>query len=477
VSPKRILVASNRGPVTFEEEEGELVAKRGAGGLVTALTHAVQETGGLWVASAMSDGDRQRAAEHPDGALDVVVEDAKFRVRMLSFDAKTYDRAYNTVSNRLLWFLHHYLWDLPRAPAFDQELGTAWAAYRRVNDAFARALAEDADVGDVLVQDYHLALVPASLRKLVPTARIAHFHHCPFVGPDYLRLLPGSLPSQLLEGLLGADLLGFQTERWAESFLACCRLVEGAEVDGREVRWKGRRVRVGVYPISVDAEALRAAAAAPEVRRKRRELERWRGDRRLLLRVDRAELSKNVLRGFLAFGDLLRRRPEWRRRVVFLALLNPSRRAVPEYRAYTEECLAIAERINAELREPGWKPIDVRVDDNYEEVLASYSLYDALVVNALFDGMNLVAKEGPVLNRRGGALILSRNAGAFAELGDHALPVDPLDVAGTADAMHRALTMPEDERVTRARALRRAASSRTPGEWVARQVEDLPGDG
>ncbi|HEX2031481.1 MAG TPA: trehalose-6-phosphate synthase, partial [Actinomycetota bacterium] len=435
---------------------------------------------GLWVASAMGLGDRQRAEQAPDGRTEVVVDDAKYRLRLLTFDERTYEHAYNAVSNRLLWFLHHYLWDLPRSPALDRGTAEAWEDYGAYNRAFAEALAGEAGDGptDILVQDYHLSLVPAELRALAPRARVAHFHHCPFAGPTYLRLLPESMWRRLLEGLLGADLLGFQTERWAANFLASCALLEDADIDveGRRIGWRGRTIRVGVYPISIDAEALRSRAASPRVRGRRRALDRWRGDRKLMLRVDRAELSKNLLRGFQAFGDLLERYPEWRRRVVFLALVNPSRPGVPEYRAYTEECLALAERINAEFREPGWRPIELRVDDDYDEVLAAYGLYDVLVVNPIFDGMNLVAKEGALLNRHDGVLVLSRNAGAFTQLGAHAVGVDPLDLAGTADAMAAALSMPTEERGQRARALRRAAAAVTPAEWAGRQIQDLERD-
>jgi trehalose 6-phosphate synthase len=473
----RVLVASNRGPVRFIDEDGDLVAKRGAGGLVSALAPVVQETGGLWVASAMGAEDRRKAEEAPDGRLEVVLDDAKYSLRLLSFDEETYERAYNSISNRLLWFLHHYLWDLPRSPALLADTAEAWDAYRAYNRAYAQALAEE--VGDtptdVLVQDYHLMLVPAELRRLAPRARIAYFHHIPFAGQDYMRLLPRAMRDELLIGLLGADVVGFQWERWAENFLVSCRLLEGADVAPRRhrVNWGDRMVSVGVYPISIDARALREAAAAPEVRKRRRAIEGWRAGRALVLRVDRAELSKNVLRGFQAFGDFLTRYPEWHRRVVFLALLQPSRRSIPEYRAYTEECLGAAERINADFREPGWAPIEVRVNDDFEEALAAYGLYDVLMVNSLMDGMNLVAKEGPVINRRAGSLILSHNAGATAELGQNALGVDPLDVTGTADAVHEALDMPQEERIRRARALRRAAAAITPAAWAARQIQNL----
>lgn len=471
----RVLVASNRGPVTFVRERDDLVPRRGAGGLVSALSSALQATGGLWVSSAMSPGDRERAAHSTDGRVEIITDDAKFHVRLLTFDDETYDLAYNQVSNRLLWFLHHHLWDVSRAPTFDSETRRAWDGYRRYNLTFAKALAEEArdERADVLVQDYHLCLVPRDLRALAPATRIAHFHHSPFAGPDELRLLPESMRRELLEGLLGADLLGFHTERWARNFLECCRLLDGATCRRRSIRWQGRTVRLGVFPISIDADALRERARAPEVEAKRRDLLRWQGDRRLLLRVDRTDLSKNIVRGFEAYGDLLRRHPEWRKKVVFLALLNPSRQEVPEYRAYLEEIGDAARAVNRDFADGDWQPVELRVGDDWDEVVAAYGIYDVLLVNPVFDGMNLVAKEGPLLNEKSGVLLLSRNAGAFAELRGHAIPVDPLDVAGTADALHTAMRMSPEDRTIRAEALRHAAEARTPAQWAASQLRRL----
>lgn len=478
MSERRILVASNRGPVKFiEAEQGELVPKRGSGGLVTGLAASVQATGGLWVAAAMGEGDRKQAERSPNGRVDVVAGEAKYSLRLIAVDPDTYERFYNDVSNRLLWYLHHQLWDLPRHPVFEEGTQTAWQAYREVNGSFARALAEEAGEGaaDVLVQDYHLSLVPAILRTLAPRARIAHFHHTPFASPDYLRLLPGWMRDDLLTGLLGADLLGFQTKRWAESFLSACRLLSDARVDVRKrsVRWDGRTVRVGVYPVTIDPGTLKEAAATPEVRTKRRALARHVGDRRLVLRVDRTEPSKNVLRGLRSFEELLRRHAHWRGRVTFLVLLNPSRERLPEYRAYTEECLRTAEQVNERMTDGSWTPVEVRVEDDYAEVVAAFGLYDVLLVNPLLDGMNLVAKEGPLLNRKDGVLVLSRNAGAIDELGRYALPVDPLDVTGTADALDAALRMPAEERARRVRGLRRAIRARSPANWVEQQLREL----
>lgn len=475
-----LIVASNRGPVTFEPREGgELEPHRGAGGLVTALIGAMQEAGGLWVAAARSDGDREMAARTGDGRIDLRPFGSPYRIRYLDIPPDVYDAYYNGISNGLLWFAHHYLWDTVRSPAFGDEADRAWEHYVEVNRSFAEALAEEGEGAPeepaYLVQDYHLALVPRLLRELRPQALIAHFSHTSIAGPTYLRMLPGEIHDQLLHGMLGADVLGFHSHAWAENFLLSARQLPGVRVDlGRSrVMVGGRDVAIRTHPISVDGAAMRQAAASPEVRRLRRDLARWKGDRRLILRVDRLELTKNIVRGFHAYELLLKRQPSWRGRVRFLAMLSPSRGDVPEYREYGETALAEAERINRELGDEGWSPIEVRLADDYLGALAAYGMYDVLFVNPVIDGMNLVAMEGPVLNRRRGVLVLSRNAGAYGRLGRYAIPVNPFDLGEMCEALQTALEMPIDERTRRARGLSRLVLSNPPERWVREQLEDL----
>jgi trehalose 6-phosphate synthase len=477
MAERQIIVASNRGPVSFTRNEtGELSMRPGVGGLVTALSGALGVCGGLWVASAMTDEDREGAAR---GRAEVATDREGFGVRYLALDAQTFDRFYNGVSNRILWFLHHALWNTPVAPLFDDVTRRDWESYREVNGVFADALDEEGRTMPsspaFLVQDYHLALVPALLRHRQPEASIAHFSHTPFAGPGYFRILPEDLRHDLLTGMLGADVLGFQAVAWAENFLLSCRELPGARVDFRRriVRWQGRQVRVRVYPISIDEQGLMDQARSEAVAEAAREVARWLGGARLILRVDRAEPAKNILRGFLAFELFLRRHPEWRGRVRFLSLANPSREDLPEYRAYIDRCIDEAARVNRELGGPAWQPIELSIQDDHHRALAAFGLYDVLVVNPLFDGMNLVAKEGPAVNRRDGVLILSRNAGAFAELGRHAIDVNPFDVGATADAIASALDMDPVERKRRARGLRRAVRRNPIDRWVRAQLADL----
>ncbi len=475
---RQIVIASNRGPISFvrDEDDGELVPTRGSGGLVTALTGALQASGGLWIASAMTDEDREQAGR---GRLAVSLDDASYDVRYLAFDEEEYDGFYNGISNTILWFLHHYLWDLPRTPRFDEGAERAWAAYVRVNEAFAGALHEEgrgsSDQTAYLVQDYHLSLVPAMLRERQPDARIAHFSHIPFAGPSYFHILPSEMRQQVLAGLLGADVVGFHAERWAENFLLACRTLPGARVDlrRRRVRWKGRQVAVRVYPISIDVETLEHDAREADVGRLRRELIGKLDGRKLLLRVDRAELSKNILRGFQAFGIFLQRYPNWQGKVSFLAQLNPSREDVPGYGEYIEDCVAAADGINERFGTADWQPVEVMLKDDFPHTLAAYRLYDVLLVNPVFDGMNLVAKEGPVLNRNDGVLVLSENAGAFFELGDNAVVVNPFDLVATAEAIRIGLEMDPAERSRRAKALRRAVRRNRLARWVQAQLRDL----
>jgi trehalose 6-phosphate synthase len=475
-----LIVASNRGPVTFERgETGELEPRRGAGGLVTALLGALQAAGGLWVAAAMSEGDREIASASADGRVDMQAFGSAYRVRYLDVPADVYDGYYNRISNGVLWFAHHYLWDTVRSPAFDDSVHRSWGHYVEVNRRFAEALAEEGDRAGgepaYLIQDYQLALVPRFLRELRPQALIAHFSHTSIAGPTYVRMLPAEIHDQLLHGMLGADVLGFHAPSWAENFMLSVRQLAGVRVDlGRSrVMTDGRDVAIRIHPISVDAKAMREAAATAEVRERRRDLTRWRGDARLIVRVDRLELTKNIIRGFQAYEMLLRREPSWRRRVRFLALLSPSRGEVPEYREYAEAALEEAERIDRELGEDGWTPIEIRLRDDYPGALAAYGLYDVLFVNPVIDGMNLVAMEGPVLNRRQGVLVLSRNAGAFGRLGRYAVPVNPFDLDEMCGALQEALDMPLDERTRRARGLSRLVLSNPPARWVREQLADL----
>jgi trehalose 6-phosphate synthase len=491
---KRVLVASNRGPVSYQfGADGTLRGQRGGGGLVAGVTAGLAamapEAEVTWICAALSDGDRAAARQRPVDAE----EPGAVAVRMLDIPPEVFDRAYNNVANSVLWFVQHLLFDTPNQPRFGREFRRDWAAYLAYNEAFADALADEAATGSApsagvraLIQDYHLSLTPRLLRDKLGGAYadvgIAHFSHTPWAPPDYYRMLPAEVGEAVLDGMLGADHVGFHAGRWAAAFLDCCQAILGAQVSragdagtglvGRVVH-RGYVTEVAVHPLGVDASALRARAQADDVRAHVSAISRAAGNRKLIVRVDRTELSKNIVRGLAAYRELLATRPEWHGRVVHLAFAYPSRSAVPEYRAYTEQMRQIAAEITAEFRTPDWDPLILDVRDDYPRSLAACALADVLLVNPVRDGMNLVAQEGPVLSERGCALVLSREAGAAATLDGAALLVNPYDVSETAEAMHQALAMPDAERRRRSDALAATAAASPPARWLGDQLASL----
>jgi trehalose 6-phosphate synthase len=421
--------------------------------LVSGLAPLVLGTGATWIAAAMSDGDRAAAAQG-------VVEAEGLRVRLLAIDPDTYRAAYDVVCNATLWFAYHGLFDRARRPRIDSTWRRAWEAYRRYNRAFADAIDDAAPRGAaVLVQDYHLALLGPMLAESRRDLATIHFSHTPFCGPDELRALPDEAAAELLAGMAGHDACGFHTTRWADRFRACCAEVLGIEPS------------TFVSPLAADEPDLRAVAASPRCERALEGLMADVGNRKLVLRVDRVELSKNLLRGFYAFDDLLERHPAWREQVVFAALVYPSREGLAEYLAYRQEVEGLVERLNDKWSTPGWTPILYDASDDYPRSVAALRRYDVLLVNPIRDGLNLVAKEGPIVNERDGVVVLSREAGAWFELGDAGvISVNPFDVASTADALASALAMDGPERSRRAASVRAAAVAHRPDDWLDDQL-------
>jgi trehalose 6-phosphate synthase len=458
-----ILVASNRGPVSYTQDEtGALTAKRGGGGLVSGLSAIGPDAGALWVCSALGDGDREAVRRG-------VGEDG---VRMLDIDAETHAAAYNGIANSALWFVHHLLYQTPLEPVFDKEFRRQWAAYETYNHAFAEALAEEAAEGAaVLVQDYHLVLVPRMLRELRPDLRIGHFSHTPWAPPEYFRLLPDDIAAKVLGGILGADRAAFLTQRWADAFTDCCHAVLGPGIPSG--------TRIGVHGLGADADFLRERSHRPDVDERLAVLREQIGKapdgtaRKAIVRVDRTELSKNIVRGLLAFRELLEERPEWRERVVHVAFAYPSRQDLAVYRDYMAEVQRVSDEINSQYGTPGWTPVLLNLKDDFARSLASYRLADVALVNPIRDGMNLVAKEVPVVSDDGCVLVLSREAGAYEELGEDAIVVNPYDVSGTALALHEALTMPVGERAERTKRLAVAATALPPAQWFLDQLNAL----
>jgi trehalose 6-phosphate synthase len=470
-----LVIVSNRGAVTFSRDgsSGERTYSRGAGGLVTALNAVSRHSeNAVWISSATSEEDSAVAKE----SAPYEVED--LRVALVEHDEKAYDLMYNRIANPLLWFVHHGLYDLPYSPDFDEDTKEAWErGYVSVNENFAEAVAkmvEGDDSPTILLHDYQLYVTPRLVReKLGDGAFVSLFVHIPWPDPDSWRVLPDYIREGVLESLLHANIVAFHTQRYARAFLATVEDVLGADVDVEKgvVRADGREVWVRAYPISIDPSEFEELSGSEAVLEEEEYIKSLPG--KLLLRVDRMDLSKNIVRGFRAYGRMLERHPEMRGEVTFLAQSQPSRGGIPEYDAYAEEIKRAVERVNEKHGTPGWKPVELSMEDNFPRSVAAYKNYDALLVNAVRDGMNLVAKEAAIVNEKDGVLILSEGAGACEELGAGAVIVNPFDLDEQAEAIYEALTMPENERRKKANILRDTVRSNTIEEWVEAQTKDI----
>ena len=479
---RNLIVVSNRGPVTYTWSGGERVAQRGGGGLVTALRSLALQHDVTWIASAMSDEDRVVASDNADAAFEETARDGStYRLRLLVHDEQAYDWFYNVIANPTLWFLQHHLWDLATAPSIDHGVHHAWLeGYVPVNRAFAEAVLEELDrdpEASVFFHDYHLYVAPRVVRDARPDARLVQFVHIPWPAADYWSVLPLEIRRAVHDGLLANDVVGFHTRRWRRNFIRAAEDIVGAVPDWAHdgLGYDGRRLTVTAAPISVDPQEFDELAQSPAVLEAGRKLNQNRPEK-LILRVDRTDPSKNIVRGFRAFELYLDAHSEMHRRVGMVALLDPSRQEIPEYAEYVGAIQREARRVNDRFQQEGWAPIDLQISDNFPRAVAAYKDYDVLFVNAIFDGLNLIAKEAPLVNERDGVLILSENTGAYEELGDWALSINPFDVSGQADAIHRALDMPADERRERIDAIRSWVREHDLTAWTNAQLQALDGE-
>ena len=479
VARRRLIVASNRGPVEFHlDPQGTLTSQRGGGGVVTALTAASRFVPLTWVASAISEGDRKAAESAADGRIKL--PDLDIHARFVVVPRAVYQRFYYVFANPLLWFVQHYMWNTPRTPNIGRAVYEAWeSGYVPVNQAFADAILAEANTAAgppyVMLQDYHLYLATADVRRQIPDATILHFTHIPWPGPRYWGILPEFMRSAIHEALCTADIVGLQTMSDVRNFLHCCEsMLRGATIDFNRctVTYRERTTHICSYPISIDAGGLLEFAQSQEVKGYEEQLKPLLRQQ-TVVRVDRSEPSKNVIRGLRAWELVLERYPEFRGQVSLLQFLVPSRSELGVYQTYTDEIFELIDSINDQYSDDDWQPIHVFYENNYPQAIAGMRLYDILVVNPIIDGMNLVSKEGPLVNKGDGVLILSELAGSHEQLSEYALSVCPTDLEGTVRALHQALTMPLDERRRRAAALKRLIQEEDITFWLERQLRDL----
>ena len=473
-------MASNRGPVEYRvREDGELYLNRGAGGVVTALSAISKYVELTWIASAMGEGDRRVAAQH-DGRFQVQLPGQKLFLRYVCSPRNVYHKYYNLLCNPLLWFLQHYMWNSPFTPNVDAKVHDAWEnGYVTVNRAFADAVVDEA-LNDktppfVMINDYQLYLVGGYVRRRMPQAILQHFIHIPWPASSYWELLPAMMRKAILESLCSVDIVGLQTPNDVHHFLHSCEMfLDDANVDyeSSTVALEGHQTKVAAYPVSVDVAALNRLVRSPRIQEYEQRLRPHLGEQ-TIIRVDRAEPSKNIIRGLKAFDLLLARYPQLLNRVKLLCFVVPSRSGIKQYQRYTQDIFDSIEAINAKYGNEDWQPIKLFFENNYAQAIAGMRLCDVLLVNPVIDGMNLVAKEGPIVSANNSVLILSESAGAHQQLKDHVLSVAPADVEGTVQALYEALTMDREERRRRADALRRSIEDEDITRWLYNQFQDL----
>jgi trehalose 6-phosphate synthase len=478
---RSLIIASNRGPVTFSQDEnGEIQTQRGGGGLVTALGGLAQHLDALWIASAQTEEDRRWSS----GEINLNDKNNALRIEFISPDVSAYEGYYHVIANPLLWFLQHSMWEFSRSPTIDRTTWQNWEnGYSAVNLLFAEAISKQIVSAQkpalVMLQDYHLYLTPGYIRrKIQPRAAytLMHFIHIPWPGAEDWGYLPLRMRRAILEGLSSVDLLGFQTREDGLNFIRTCEsYLPKAHINYKHGRiwYRNHATHVRDFPISIDVQSLKRLANSPEVEEHATWFrERYEG-RQLVVRIDRIEPSKNIVRGFQAFDEMLEHYPEHREKVQFLALMVPSRLGVEEYQNYLDELMAAAGRVNANHGSSEWEPVRVIVGENYPRAVAAMQLYDVLLVNSIADGMNLVAKEGPTVNQCNGVLILSEHTGARQQLETGALVIPPLDISATAEALHRALIMSMQERADREERLRRMVEKQDIVDWLCQQLETI----
>src|SRR5579864_8300341 len=424
------IVVANRAPHEPRPEGG---FTRGAGGVITALLTMAEVTAADWVACARTELERKLVEEQGTSST-VPLLRGEARLHYVTPTQEQYDQYYSVIANPVLWFIQHYLWDLAQQPIINGKIHRAWAnGYVEVNKQVARKVVEVGkrlpDRPLVLVHDYQLYLVPKLVREQLPGAMIQHFIHIPWPTPQYWKILPREMRDAILHGLLGCDIVGFQSSLDVRNFLMTCEENGGLAVDDREraVVIDGRVVYARHYPISIDVASTTRLAFSHGVMVEERKLRDWR-PQHLIVRIDRTDPSKNIVRGFLAYEKVLAHHPELKGKVQFWAFLQPSRQDVAAYRNYVRRVRQAVQRINAQYGSNGWQPVRLEFGENVRKAMAALRNFDVLLVNPVYDGLNLVVKEGALVNRADGVIVLSENAGAHEELQQHVLSINPFDI-------------------------------------------------
>lgn len=476
---KNFIVASNRGPVEFYKKNSEIEMKRGAGGLVSTLLPLMETLNGVWIASAMTLGDVEVAKQFPDNRVPIPEGNPQFWVPFVVVDRHRYEDYYSIISNPLLWFVQHYMWNNPYTPDIDDEMHNAWEqGYVYLNRKFADKILSESKRNEkeplIMLQDYHLYLCPTYIREKLKKTFLSQFIHIPWSQTEYFSIIPEYMRKSIVEGLLSNNLLGFHIPRYVTNFLqACEKYADEVNYDQGLVWHKGGLTHVKSYPISVDYEGIKELAASPEVKERENLIRKIKGENFLIYRTDRADLSKNIIRGFKAYDLFLEKYPEYHGKVKFLTTGKPTRQQIDEYNEYYLRTKEIVDEVNAKYGRDGWKPIEWIFKADYNLVVAAFKNYDCLIVNPIADGMNIVPKEASAVNENQGVLILSEKAGCYEELENHVISVNPFDISQTCQAFVQALQMSRTERKERLDNLKEIVAKRTIYHWISEQFEDI----
>jgi len=477
---KEIIVASNRGPVLFKrDEKGIIELIRGAGGIVGSMIPFMKKTHGKWVSSAIGECDHEMNKLY-DSKVPIPLENPEYYLQFIKTNEDIYNGFNGKFANPLLWFIHHSMWNPPYSPVHDDELHQAWESYQYVNSKFAEAIGEDLNTSKkipiVMLQDYHFYLTPKFIRDQHPDVLMSQFIHVPFPPPEIFQQLPNHMQIEILDSIMTNDVLGFHIPRYKNNFLQTIRqILPNALVDDKagNILYNGHVCHVRTYPISVDVETLQTHAQDPNVIAKEAEVDEMIGDCKLIYRTDRADLSKNIIRGFQAYDIFLEKYPEWKEKVKFVATLMPSRQDINVYREYTDNIRDIVKEINEKYATLNWQPIKYICRGDYDLVIALLKKYDVLMVNPILDGMNIVAKEGSAVNENNGALILSNGAGCYEELKNGATCINPYDIRQTAESINIALLMNETTKAQMIAKARAAIQINDLNKWVSDQLKDI----
>lgn len=458
----RLLLVANRLPITVKLTADHVRVGPSDGGLATGLRGPHRESEGLWFGWP---GDVSKL--NPAQRLELEAHLQELRAVPIVLSTQEVARYYEGLANSALWPICHYLIDRARFRRED------WEAYVQVNRRFAEKVAEHYRQGDrIWVHDYHLGLLPAMLRERLPEARIGFFLHIPFPSSEVFQIFPWR--EQLLEGLLGADLIGFHTLAYARNFARSLLRVLGTECDVDRIHWRGRTIVFGAFPMGVDAGRFAQLAQDPKVMAEAKAIREAAGGRQILLGIDRLDYTKGLVRRLQGIQLLLEQEPEVRGRLRMIQIVVPSRTRIEAYTMLRREVEELVGRINGQFGSPGAMPIHyVYRSLSERQVIALYRAADVMLVTPLRDGMNLVAKEF-VASRvdEGGVLVLSEFAGAATDLGE-ALLVNPYAAHSLAASIHKALTMSQEDRKARMGIMRARVMHNDVHRWGRNFLEAL----